>query len=428
MIRFLKPCSQSLLNRLSNYCRGLILISLLSTSAAWAHKGSDAYLDVQQLDQASQSDMRSLSFTLSVAIKDLDAVLPLDANSDGKVSWGELKTVMPDVLRLFNQTAQLDKSKIDMANTGCSLDWKAAGVERRGDGAYIRATALANCALTQAVAFKYTLLAAQDANHRLLLAGKISGKDFLSTASPLQTSSVLLSPALDGAAATPGANTNQSTPLSTGAALANSSQWSTLKDYFLLGVHHLLEGYDHLAFLLALVLPLQLLLRWPGRKTSPELLNSATGKRNVWRTLLLTITAFTVGHSITLILATLGLTSASPSWVEPMIAASIAVTAFLNIRPVPWVRVDVLALLFGMIHGYGFAGLMLEAAAPTGLLPWALAGFNLGVEAGQLIAVSAWVLVSQPLLNRSWYAPVVVRGGSALLILLATWWFYQRVF
>jgi hydrogenase/urease accessory protein HupE len=416
MIRSLKPCSQSLLNRLSNYCRGLILISLLSTSAAWAHKGSDAYLDVQQLDQASQSDTRSLSFTLSVAIKDLDAVLPLDANSDGKVSWGELKTVMPDVLRLFNQTAQLDKSKIDMANTGCSLDWKAAGVERRGDGAYIRATALANCALTQAVAFKYTLLAAQDANHRLLLAGKISGKDFLSTASPLQTSSVLLSPALDGAAATQAASVKPW-----------SGQLSTLKDYFLLGVHHLLEGYDHLAFLLALVLPLQLLLRWPGRKTSPELLNSATGKRNVWRTLLLTITAFTVGHSITLILATLGLTSASPSWVEPMIAASIAVTAFLNIRPVPWVRVDVLALLFGMIHGYGFAGLMLEAAAPTGLLPWALAGFNLGVEAGQLIAVSAWVLVSQPLLNRSWYAPVVVRGGSGLLILLASWWFLQRV-
>ncbi|QJC57687.1 hypothetical protein HC248_03017 [Polaromonas vacuolata] len=414
-----------MLTRFSRHCRSVLLLGLLSTSAAWAHKGSDAYLDVQQLEQASQGDTRSLSFTLSVAIKDLDAVLPLDANSDGKVSWGELKAVMPDVLTLFNQTAQLDKSST--GNTDCSLDWKAAGVERRSDGAYIRATALANCALTQPVAFKYTLLAAQDANHRLLLAGKISGKDFLSTASPLQASSVLLSPALDSAAATSGANINQSPNLSAGAALANSSQWSTLKDYFLLGVHHLLEGYDHLAFLLALVLPLQLLLRWPGGEKPRVLLHSTASVRNVWRTLLFTITAFTIGHSITLILATLGLTSASPSWVEPMIAVTIAVTALLNIRPVPWIRVDVLALLFGMIHGYGFAGLMLEAAAPTGLLPWALAGFNLGVEAGQLIAVSAWVLVSQPLLNRSWYAPVVVRGGSGLLILLASWWFYQRV-
>jgi hypothetical protein len=410
-----------MLTRFSRYCRSVLLLGLLSTSAAWAHKGSDAYLDVQQLEQASQSDTRSLSFTLSVAIKDLDAVLPLDDNSDGKVSWGELKAVMPDVLTLFNQTAQLDKSSTGHA--GCSLNWKAAGVERRSDGAYIRATALASCPVTQAVAFKYTLLAAQDANHRLLLAGKISGKDFLSTASPLQASSVLLSPALDSAAPVTGINTNPST----GTVLANSSQWSTLKDYFLLGVHHLLEGYDHLAFLLALVLPLQLLLRWPGHQNLHSTPHSTTAMGGAWGTLLRTITAFTLGHSITLILATLRLTQASPSWVEPMIAVTIAVTALLNIRPVRWIRTDVLALLFGMIHGYGFAGLMLEAAAPTGLLPWALAGFNLGVEAGQLIAVSAWVLVSQPVLNRNWYTPVVVRGGSVLLILLATWWFYNRV-
>ena len=143
--------------------------------------------------------------------------------------------------------------------------------------------------------------------------------------------------------------------------------------------------------------------------------------------LLRTITAFTIGHSITLMLATFGFTQASPVWVEPVIALSIAVTALLNLRPVPWVRVDVLALLFGMVHGFGFAGLLQEAAAPTGLLPWALAGFNLGVEAGQLIAVSAWVLLSQLFVARVWYPSVVVRGGSVLLVGLATFWFWQRV-
>ena len=117
----------------------------------------------------------------------------------------------------------------------------------------------------------------------------------------------------------------------------------------------------------------------------------------------------------------------SPLWVEPAIALSIVVTALLNLRHVPWIRTDVLALLFGLVHGYGFAGLLLEAAAPTGLLPWALAGFNVGVEAGQLIAVSGWVLLSQPVVGRRWYPSVVVRGGSVLLVLLATWWFWQRV-
>ena len=126
-------------------------------------------------------------------------------------------------------------------------------------------------------------------------------------------------------------------------------------------------------------------------------------------------------------LATFGFTQASPAWVEPVIALSIAVTALLNLRPVPWVRVDVLALIFGMVHGFGFAGLLQEAAAPTGLLPWALAGFNLGVEAGQLIAVSAWVLLSQLVVARVWYPGVVVRGGSVLLVLVAAFWFWQRV-
>ena len=146
-----------------------------------------------------------------------------------------------------------------------------------------------------------------------------------------------------------------------------------------------------------------------------------------WVVLLRTVTAFTIGHSITLVLATLGLTSASPAWVEPVIALSIAVTAALNLRPWPGLRTEWLALGFGMVHGYGFAGLLLEAAAPTGLLPWALAGFNLGVEAGQLLAVAAWVLLVQVFVLRPWYDQRVVRGGSWCLIALALWWFWQRV-
>ena len=212
------------------------------------------------------------------------------------------------------------------------------------------------------------------------------------------------------------------------ASAPSSNRWQALRDYFFLGAHHLLEGYDHLAFLLALVLPLRLNLRSGRSGAVPS--NADLGgklKSNVWWSLLRTITAFTIGHSITLMLATFGWTQASPVWVEPVIALSIAVTALLNLRPLPWVRVDVLALLFGMVHGFGFAGLLQEAAAPSGLLPWALAGFNLGVEAGQLIAVSAWVLMSQLFVAKAWYRSVVVRGGSVLLVILAIYWFLQRV-
>jgi hypothetical protein len=63
----------------------------------------------------------------------------------------------------------------------------------------------------------------------------------------------------------------------------------------------------------------------------------------------------------------------------------------------------------------------------SALLPWALGGFNLGVEAGKLIAVSGWILISQAVVGRAWYPRVVVQGGSALLVLLAATWFWQRV-
>ena len=140
-----------------------------------------------------------------------------------------------------------------------------------------------------------------------------------------------------------------------------------------------------------------------------------------------TVTAFTLGHCITLILSTLGWLQASPSWVEPAIAASIGITALLNLRPVGWLRTDVLALLFGLVHGWGFSSLLAEAAVPEGLLTWALAGFNLGIEVGQLVAVCAWVVAAQWLMPKPWYHRIMVQRGSALLMLLAAWWFWERV-
>lgn len=371
----------------------LLCALLLGSAPAWAHKGSDAYLDVRQVDTA-------LELHLSVALKDLDLLLPLDANADGQLTWAEIQAATPAALALLQAPTGLDT-----AAPGCPLTWRYDGLERRSDGAYLRAAALARCPAGAALAWRYTLLREQDANHRLIVTGQLDGHDLLATASPQQAQPLQLRQAPH--TASPDAPTPQR-----GIA-------ATVLDYLGLGMHHLLEGYDHMAFLLALVLPLHLRL---GRSTTPA------GQRSPWWSLLRTITAFTIGHSITLMLATFGWSQASPVWVEPAIAASIAVTALLNIFPVPVLRPERLALGFGLIHGYGFAGLLIEAAAPSGLLPWALAGFNLGVEAGQLTAVTAWVLLSQLVVTQPWYGRVVVRGGSALLALLAAYWFWVRVF
>ncbi len=399
------------------------LLALCCTGLAWAHKGSDAYLDVQQHAGPAVADaaaLRGVGFTLSVAIKDLDLVLPMDANADGRVTWGEIRSAVPQVLALANQAVALDAPKD--AAAACALRWQFDGVERRGDGAYVRLAAHARCPFAQPLALRYTLFREQDANHRLLVAGSLAGRDLLTTASPLRSDALPLLAASTPAPATAGG------AVSAAATGSSASRWSTWGDYFLLGVHHLLEGYDHLAFLLALVLPLRLVLFPAAAGSAPGRAGETPqGGKSAWWALLRTVTAFTLGHSLTLMLATFGWIDAAPRWVEPAIALSIAVTAALNLRPVAWVRTDVLALLFGMVHGIGFAGLLHEAAAPSGLLPWALAGFNVGVEAGQLIAVGAWVLLAQPVVSRRWYPQLVVRGGSAVLVLLAAWWFWLRV-
>lgn len=371
---------------------------------AFAHKGSDAYLDLRG-DAANSS---ALQLTLSVAIQDLDLLLPLDANADGRVTWGEIQAAQPAVQQLLQASTGLQAGRAD-----CPLAWRYAGLERRSDGTYLRWTSSALCPDAQAL--RYTLMREQDATHRLLVTGRLDGQDLLSNWSPQQPGALPLRVA-PGSAAAHAAGAG-------GSALHSGP--ATLWSYLQLGMHHLLEGYDHLAFLLALVLPLRLVLGRAMPAPAPK--GGAAQHASTWWALLRTVTAFTIGHSVTLVLATLGWTQASPDWVEPVIALSIGVTALLNLFPFAHVRSDALALLFGLVHGYGFAGLLTEAAAPSGLLPWALAGFNLGVEAGQLLAVAGWVLLVQLVVRRPWYGPVVVRGGSWALVVLSAWWFWQRV-
>lgn len=426
----------------------LLLALALFASPALAHKGSDAYLDVQQSAASAPPTSASaapqghdVTLTLAVTIRDLDLLVPIDANADASVTWGEIKAATPQLLALFASAVGISSAGSapsgttapDASGADCRLAWQANGLERRSDGVYFRAVAQARCPAGPALQLRYTLLKEQDATHRLLVKGRVGGEDFLSTVSPQKGTLALGTAGVAGTSARASAgNAEQANSAnSANSGNSNASRWSAFRDYFNLGMHHLLEGYDHLAFLLALVLPLQLSLRRRRYRADTAARSVQAGAADSWGAnwlaLLRTVTAFTVGHSITLVLATFGLTQASPLWVEPVIALSIAVTALLNLYPLRWVRFDVLALLFGLIHGYGFAGLLQEAAAPSGLLPWALTGFNLGVEAGQLLAVLGWVLISQMLVGQRWYHSVVVRGGSMALILLAALWFWERV-
>lgn len=306
--------------------------------------------------------------------------------------------------------------------------WRFDAREQRSDGRYVRLAATLDCAPPATVALRYRLLEGIDPTHRLLVAGARGGLPLAAVLAPGAPAATELLPAAGGVAAQGVA------PAHTGAATPGSGL-ATLVQFAGEGVKHLLEGYDHLAFLLALLLPLALARPAAGHGQSvgsaavPSdfLPRGAPTGRAALAALVLTVTCFTVGHSITLALAGLGWVTVSGGWVEPVIAISIGISALLNLFPVPGLRGHWLALGFGLVHGLGFSGVLVEAGISGGLMAWALAGFNLGVEAGQLMVVALWCAASLVLSRWALYRPVVVRGGSAALVVLSLYWTVQRL-
>jgi len=170
-----------------------------------------------------------------------------------------------------------------------------------------------------------------------------------------------------------------------------------------LGVTHVLGGYDHMLFLVALLL---------------------RGGR-VW-SLFKIITAFTVAHSVTLGLAVLRVMTVSDRVVESVIAASIVWVAIENLTsPTPPTRRWLVAFGFGLVHGFGFASALLPLDLPRSQLAAALLLFNLGVECGQALVVVALLPLLLWVQRRRW-EPLVVRAGSAVLGMLALVWFVER--
>lgn len=372
---------------------GCVLV--LAGSLVHAHKASDAYAVLGTADEAAGIAVLSLS----LAVKDLDVALPgLDADSNRQMTWGELREGMGLVTGWTAQGVGFQCGGQTMA-----ADWKFQSLEQRTDGAYVRLLTRLDCAASQNLAMDYQLMRGLDPTHRLLMSGSLDGKPVVAVVSPQGRSAIAL----------------RGTPVAGSATAALAQGGPAILIQFLReGVHHIATGYDHLAFLLALLLPV-MLRRMP--QPSP-----ARTDRPGLGVLIKTVTGFTVGHSITLVLATLGWIT-SPGWVEPVIAITIGISAALNLYPVRWVRADVLALVFGLVHGLGFSNIMREAGVSGPLLPWALAGFNLGVEAGQLVGVALWCAAHLLLVRWQHYEKVVVRGGSWALLALAVYWTVDRI-
>ncbi len=138
------------------------------------------------------------------------------------------------------------------------------------------------------------------------------------------------------------------------------------------------------------------------------------------------VSAFTVAHSITLGLAALKLVSLPPSFIEPAIAVTIILAALDNVWPIFPVPRVVVTFCFGLIHGFGFAGVLGELNLPPGEFAWALFQFNLGLELGQLMIVVCVTALLFMLRDLPHYRGWVIRGGSVAAIFVGVLWLIER--
>jgi hypothetical protein len=198
------------------------------------------------------------------------------------------------------------------------------------------------------------------------------------------------------------------------------SAWATFARFVREGAWHVAIGYDHIAFVLLLLLPA--VLRPVAGKWQ-----RAEGFAPVTRDIVTIVTAFTIAHSTTLALAITGIVHVPAQPIEVAIAASIAVAAAINLMPrLSRARLP-LAFSFGLVHGFGFANALRELDAHgAGLVPL-LAGFNSGVELAQLAIVALVLPVIYAARGTRWYSSGVLPLGSCALGAAGVVWLVQRL-
>ena len=373
----------------------LCLVGAFAPSIAEAHKASDSFLTLHV-------DGEKITGQWDVALRDLDIVLDLDRNADGVIDWGEVRTRHAEIAAYA--LSRLALKDAGPAGAACTLSVADHLIDNHTDGAYAVMTLTASCPSALSIlSVNYGLLFDVDAQHRGLL--KLSSSDAGGSgnrATPFVVSAVF-----------PAENATQRFVL---VAPGTLSQFATFVSD---GVKHIAIGFDHILFLVALLLP-AVLVRNKGTWTPVADLRTA-----FWSVFKI-VTAFTAAHSITLSLAVLDVVQLPSRFVESAIAASVLITALDNLWPFLPRKRWLVAFSFGLLHGFGFASVLVDLKLPASTLMLSLFGFNVGVEIGQLVLVA--VLVPLAYVSRaSWgYARVVLGAGSVLIALISLGWLLER--
>ena len=367
----------------------LILIILIWSGKATAHSSSNSYLTLS-------APKNQLELRADIHLRDVDLIFDLDANRDGQVTWGETQ------MRSLELSAWLEQGLL-LSESGkkCSLGRADLQVSQLADGTYLSAMWAPDCKRINDInsadfILSYNLIFQQDSLHKGLLKVDL----------PNLQSSALLSPERPDAQIS----------------LTESRALRVFSKYIIEGVWHIWIGIDHIVFLISLLLlaPLQ-----PSRKKIKEWPAAQTA-RPVLLDILAVVTAFTIAHSITLGLTVMASLTPPSDLIEPAIALSVVLASLNNLLGGYSLKRWRLAFVFGLIHGFGFANVLLDLGLPNSALLAALGGFNLGVELGQLAIVLVFLPLAWLLRRTLFYRWVVVAGGSFVIALLGIYWLLDR--
>jgi HupE / UreJ protein len=358
--------------------------ALVLSATAQAHIASNGFL-VAQVQGAR------VSGAVELAVRDVELAVGLDANHDGKVTWGELSAAGPQLARYIRQNL-----RFAVGGEPCPLELGALEVNDHVDGRYAWVPFSALCpAEVRQLEIRYTPLSDIDPSHRGLLT--------LTAGSAIQTAVL-------------GGESGDSR-----FAVYAPAKWRTFTEYLHAGMLHIWGGIDHLLFLLSLLLPAVLIRTdrgWkPVSRSRPALIS-----------ILKVVTAFTLAHSITLSLAACNVVHLPSRLTESVIAASIVIAALNNIFPVVTESRSRIAFTFGLLHGFGFASVLADMGLPQGARVLSLVAFNLGIEVGQLAVVLAVMPIIYGLRPTLFYRRILMPWGSAAIAVVAMVWLVQRAF
>jgi hypothetical protein len=339
-----------------------LTVIAVMAGVAEAHKPSDAHV---RLDVQGER----VTGRIDVAVRDLDGALAID-DGDGEITWAEVKAAGPRIERYLAERFAIE---------GCAIELEPAAIAELSDGAYWAQPIAARCASEpRALAITYNLLFDLDAQHRGLV--HVAGQTLVIR---------------DG------------TPVT-----ATLGEQTHITSFVREGVWHIWMGLDHILFLTCLILP--------------AVYRRRDGGRAVIREVFEIVTAFTLAHSITLVISAAGIVRLPTRFTETAIALSVVAAAINNLVRAIDARWAV-AFALGLLHGFGFSAVLVDLGLPSHELIGALLGFNVGVEIGQ----AAIVLLLVPVLfvmRRTLAYRVLLYAGSAAVAVLAAFWSYQRFF